>query len=177
MRIYGTAALLVVCAATSANAAVLTGPITNPANGHEYYLLGQDTWTNSEAEAVTLGGHLVTINDAAENQWVVDMFANFNNVDRFLWIGLNDQVQESEYIWASGESPLYTNWAPGQPDASSLLADVVSMEGPSSIFPLGTWNDANDSALGSLGVVEVVPEPGSLVLLSLGCVALLRRRR
>ena len=45
-------------------ASILQGAVTNPANGHTYYLLTQNTWTASEAEAVTLGGHLVTANDA-----------------------------------------------------------------------------------------------------------------
>ena len=42
---------------------VLSSPIVNPANGHIYYLLSQDDWTNSEAFSQTLGGHLATIND------------------------------------------------------------------------------------------------------------------
>jgi hypothetical protein len=51
-------------------ASPISNAIFNPANGHSYYLLSFDTWSNSEAEAVTLGGHLVTINDAAEQSFV-----------------------------------------------------------------------------------------------------------
>ena len=40
---------------------ILLGPVTNPANGHSYYLLTQNTWTASEAEAVALGGFEVTL--------------------------------------------------------------------------------------------------------------------
>ena len=51
----------VVLFANLALASPVVGPITNPANGHDYYLLEASTWTAAEAEAVSLGGHLVTI--------------------------------------------------------------------------------------------------------------------
>src|SRR4051812_48449020 len=56
------AALLL--AAINSQAAILTGPITNPANGHDYYLLSAGIWTASEAEAEDLGGTLATIRNA-----------------------------------------------------------------------------------------------------------------
>ncbi len=45
----------------------------NPANGHEYLWSGQDgrSWAEAEAAAVSLGGHLVTVNDEAEMDWLV----------------------------------------------------------------------------------------------------------
>jgi hypothetical protein len=46
---------------------VLAGPIANPANNHQYYLLEPACWTNAENTAVSLGGHLVSIDDEAEN--------------------------------------------------------------------------------------------------------------
>ena len=60
----------------TARASVLTGPFSYPGNGHTYYLLSQDTWTASETQAEVMGGHLATINDAAEQSWV---FATFGN--------------------------------------------------------------------------------------------------
>ena len=42
-------------------AGIIVGPITNPANGHDYYLLTPDTWNAAEAEAESLGGTLAII--------------------------------------------------------------------------------------------------------------------
>ena len=179
-------------AATSAPAAVLTGPVTNPANGHDYFLLTQDTWTNSEAEAVTLGGHLATINDAAENAYVFNTFANFGGNNRNLWIGLNDVAAEGTFVWTSGETPGYTNWSPGQPDNTIYTTgpepdeDYVLIVGPQGFSGLtpSQWNDGrSDPALFSSvtgpvnAVVEVVPEPAAGLLATAGLLVLLRRRR
>ena len=31
------------------------------------------------------------------------------------WIGLGERATEEEFVWGSGETPSYTNWAQGQP--------------------------------------------------------------
>src|SRR5689334_4408092 len=78
-------ALATTACATTAGAAVLAGPVVNPANGHSYYLLSLNNWTGSQSESVSLGGNLATINDAAENAWVFSTFASFGGVQRNLW--------------------------------------------------------------------------------------------
>lgn len=98
--------------------------ISNPATGNEYrlttgYYWGiSDTssrtppdWFDAEAEAVAAGGHLATINDAAENLWLRDTFGNFH-----YWIGLTDWGSEGSFYWISGEPVTYLNWDGGQPD-------------------------------------------------------------
>jgi len=183
-QLFSTALFVLAGFSPVVSAAVLTGPITNPANGHQYYLLEQDTWTNSEAEAVTLGGHLATINDAAENQWVYDTFANFGSTDRNLWIGFDDVASEGSFVWSSGEPVTFTKWAPGQPNNTGGNEDYAHFWAPSVVAVLGidegSWND-NDNLADTtggrpFGVVEVIPEPASAVLVVCGIVALCSRR-
>lgn len=169
---------------------IIAGPFTNAANGHYYYLLRSMTWTASEAAAVAHGGHLVTINDAAENQWVVDTFAHFGGASRPLWIGLTDREVEGTFEWVSGEPFDYAKWntASGEPNnsgGSGYEEDCVYIIQQDSGNPtvLETyWNDLPNDAFGVIppiyGVMEidhplnppppVVPPPVAVV--RLGCV-------
>jgi hypothetical protein len=136
------------------------GPVQNPANGHQYYLLNSSSWTAAEDEAVTqLGGHLATINDAAENEWVYNTFIPHTGTvtPEFrpaLWIGLSDKDVEGTFVWANGEPVTYTNWAGGEPNDSLGREDYVHL-----IDPLGgsdrmsRWND-------EANVAEFQPGPG-----------------
>ena len=121
-KILSIAIAGIACVAFTSKAATLSGPIVNPANGHLYYLLPQDTWTGSQATATGLGGALVTINNAAENQWVFDTFSSYGAVNRLLWTGLYDPSQAnpsspSSFQWVSGDSATYRNWSAGEPSA------------------------------------------------------------
>src|SRR4051794_28953782 len=82
--------------------AMLAGPVVNPANGHSYYQLAPSTWTDAEIEGIVLGGHLVTINDAAENEFVINRFGQS-------WIGLSDAATEGTFVWSSGEPVTFDN--------------------------------------------------------------------
>ena len=56
------AALLCVSLASNARAgSIVQGPIFDPNSNMYLYVISKDSWTNSEAYAVSLGGHLVTI--------------------------------------------------------------------------------------------------------------------
>ena len=158
MKIQHLMALVVLSLATVAGvrAAVLAGPITNAANGHLYYLLSSNTWTASEAEAVGLGGQLVTINDAAENQWVLNTFFPLTGVPyASLWIGLNDAANEGQFVWASGEPVTFTYWYPGEPNNLGG-EDYATIRHPSESPPTGSWNDLTDTPNPpTYGVVEV----------------------
>jgi hypothetical protein len=61
---------------------------TNPANGHIYYLLQASDWTNSENAAVGLGGHLATVRNQGEDNWINSTFGATGQ----LWIGLYDPI-------------------------------------------------------------------------------------
>jgi len=141
----------------------VAGPTTNPANGHTYYLASRSSWTLAEAWAATLGGHLVTINDAAEQGWVFDTFSADGGVNRALWVGLTAPDALGPYGWTSGDALTYTNWAAGEPNDPAGFPDeryvhMYCPEHPSA----GQWNNGQDAALNVLcgtpsGVVEVAP--------------------
>jgi cysteine-rich repeat protein len=131
------------------NVGILAGPIVNPANNHRYYLLQNASWPASEAEAVCLGGHLVTINDATEQGWVYDTFSQYTAEFR-LWIGVSDAASEGTWVWSSGEPVTYTNWCSDEPNNS--LSSGAGGEDYGVAYRC--WNDlpVSDS---SVGVVEL----------------------
>jgi len=122
-------------------ASIIYGPVKNETTGHIYYLLSNNSWTASEAEAVTLGGHLVTINDANENLWVLNTFSLYGGTAKTLWIGLNDAAREGNFVWSSGEVSTYRNWSGNEPSAGSSTEDFVHIYDLNRGSYAGKWND------------------------------------
>ena len=73
-----------------------------------YVIVQGPTWEEAEANAVKLGGHLVTINDAAENKFIADTFLGEGFQD--LWIGLSRTVSSSSWQWIDKSNLSYANW-------------------------------------------------------------------
>jgi cysteine-rich repeat protein len=129
---------------------ILAGPVVNPANGHRYYLLQAASWPDSEAQAVCLGGHLVTINNEAEDSWMLETFSHYGGVERSLWVGLSDAISEGTWLWSSGEPVTYTHWCSGEPNESIGGEDyAATWEHPV------CWNDEGEAAVFNFGVVEL----------------------
>jgi hypothetical protein len=143
-----------------AGAAIIAGPITNPANHHDYYLLSADSWTACEAEAERLGGTLAIIKNAGEQEWIFSTFANYGGTNRNLWIGLTRVNPTRSLVWLTGWKGEYVNWAGGQPDDAGRVEGYVFMSATRPWgFAIGTWADcANDATFGGSvpsGLVEV----------------------
>ena len=97
--------------------------VVNPANGHTYKRIHCKSWDDANIQAATEDAHLVAINDAAEQKWLLETFG-----PRPYWIGLTDFAEEGEWSWTSGEPVTYTNWAPHEPmDADRGEEDYVIM--------------------------------------------------
>jgi serine/threonine protein kinase len=78
-------------------------------NGHFYALTESELdWESAEAEAVSHGGHLITINSKEEQAFVEKTF--LTPPDSVFWIGLTDAAREGDWRWVSGEPVEYTNW-------------------------------------------------------------------
>ena len=133
----------------------VTSAITAPIftyNGKFYLLSNAATWKEAQAQAVSLGGNLVTVNDATENQFLVNTFGG----TELLWIGLTDEVTEGQFKWVNGEAVTYTNWDIGQPNNVLDVEDYAHINnyfsGP------GKWNDLpNDPSQFSFPAQEGYP--------------------
>ncbi|MFN6153587.1 MAG: lectin-like protein [Dolichospermum sp.] len=128
-------------------------------NGKFYLLSNAGTWQQAQAQAVTLGGNLVTVNDAAENQFLVNTFGGTEG----LWIGLTDEVTEGTFKWANGEAVTYTNWSPGQPDNSGGNQDYAwtNFQNP------GKWDDAGGGTV-FRGIIEIANPSNDTIIGSTG---------
>ena len=127
-----------------------------------YTIVDGPSWTEAEANANKLGGHLVTINDAEENQWLVDNFPNEPSWYTY-WIGLNDAKEENVFQWSSGENFIYSNWRPTSgpnrdpEDKSSLGASYVEFQvNDLNESKAGQWNDHPPNHPNSpVGIAEI----------------------
>ena len=100
----------------------------NPDNRHAYKVIHCETREAAAAKAAAQGAHLVAINDAAEQQWLLEVFGqekllkdetdprwDFKTFGReSLWIGLSDETKEGKPHWDNGEPVTYTNWGSPQ---------------------------------------------------------------
>ena len=97
-------------------------------NGHSYYRsTGSAFWTDARTACSNMGGYLVTVTSAAENNFIFGLWPSG-------WIGLTDEVNEGVWRWVTGETYSYSSWNPGEPNNAGN-EDYVQFVGS------GRWND------------------------------------
>lgn len=100
-------------------------------NGNRYFCsLGPETWDRAKLISELNGGKLAIINDHYENQFVASRLNG-----QTAWIGGTDRRTEGRFEWIDNSPFSYTNWLPGQPNATGANHDYIEM------FPDGSWND------------------------------------
>jgi hypothetical protein len=154
-------------------AAIATNASAAPVifNGYSYDLTPAGSWTSAESFAVSQGGHLVTIDDAAENEFLRTTFLNITGSQEDFWIGLyapaGAVTDPANYEWVSGSTSTYRNWrSPGQPDAGSghAYTAINFLQNDD-----GTWDNYPDTGFRTIrGIFEVnaVPEPSAFLSLA-----------
>ena len=78
----------------------------NPENRHAYKRIYCESREEARTRAVEQEAHLVAINDAAEQEWLLEVFGKEN-----YWIGLTDASKVENPHWDNGEPVTYTTWS------------------------------------------------------------------
>jgi len=173
-------------------AALVQWTVASGGNGHWYEAVKTTAYINfadAKAAAESRGGYLATIHSEAENAFVYALasadagmwhFDDYNN-GMGPWLGgyQYDRLAEpaGHWTWVTGEPWSYTNWGTGQPDnAWGGSEDYLHFFGYHTLMsPM--WNDLGSGAWPLGYVVEIIPEPATLVLLALGGLLLSRKPR
>lgn len=167
-------------------------------DGHWYAItLEHSNWVQAESWAQELGGHLVQVDNAAENSWLSAQFqghyaqgAEGDTWGSLVWIGLEhiggDKLLNTSWQWSSGAPLTYDpTWWTNPNNYTGIHAYLHTDTHPNQ----GTWlnYEGHDLLAESYpkGIIEltelnVVPVPGAFVLGSLGLGGaswILRRRR
>ncbi len=109
---------------------------------HTYQVLDYAvTWSEAKKQCEDLGGHLVTINSAAENEFLVEL--SKESIKRNLWIGA--KTDGTQYSWITGESFSYTNWEDNEPNNVDDYQYTAMMYTHRGRYTEGKWNDENEN--------------------------------
>jgi len=120
-----------------------------------YTVVDGPTWEEAEANAVALSGHLVTINDQEENDWLVDNLKDLdvikddsryiNHTDIYS-IGLTRDSAQDAWKWASGEEVNFTNFGPQEPYNRQKYAAMNTFNNAqTSLSPKWNWGSVSGS--------------------------------
>ena len=128
-----------------------------------YVVVEGPTWEEAEANANSLGGHLVSINDAEENDWLSTItYRPPEDTQASYWIGLTDRSVEGSWEWVSGEEVEFQNWLSGAPTSNDHVAGPEDFAVIHSNSDNPKWIDvANSNAFyrgwgwDSLGIAEI----------------------
>ncbi|MBK7737645.1 MAG: HYR domain-containing protein [Saprospiraceae bacterium] len=108
--------------------------------GHAYYYsIIPTSFVNAAANAISAGGHLLTITSPAE-----DFFIAANSYFE-RWIGLSDQATEGTMQWINGEPFVYNNFCPAPGFQNDPAQDFVFV-GQLSCSP-DQWAFSQDNVL------------------------------
>ncbi|MBQ3416719.1 MAG: Ig-like domain-containing protein [Ruminococcus sp.] len=116
---------------------------TSEYNGKTYELYNNAvSWETAKELCESKGGHLVTVSDKAENDFVLSMISSQN---ANCWLGLKRNADTKEFEWITDEPLTYTNWSMNEPGNEEMFASMYSFDYGLSV-KAGEWNDLNGTS-------------------------------
>jgi len=104
--------------------------------GSDYLLCeGVRLWHDAADLCRRVGGRLAALDEPGEQDLLLGLGVGP------LWLGLDDVLDEGEFVWDGGRPLGEASWGPGQPDDAGESEDCVELR------PDGTWHDRDCSSL------------------------------
>ena len=103
------------------------------------------SWFDANTLATNNGGHIVTISDAAENEYVRSNLPSGSST----WLNFSDAASEGNWVWLTGETDTYTQWQSGEPNEGSN-ANYARLKEVN-----GNWTDRNGMSTQYNVVLEI----------------------
>ena len=81
--------------------------------GHRYQLVrGRMTWETAKARAEQMGGHLATVTNKEEDEFIRRMAdAEIPTALQYVWLGASSTTREPRFVWVTAEPFDYTAWS------------------------------------------------------------------
>ncbi len=111
----------------------------HPSDGHYKLVPEELSWNEHNDRAIAMGGHLVSITSAEENELVARIAGG-----RTVWIGgmrkgSGNGSGADHWCWCDGQPWIYANWAPGEPNNHGGKENRIHLYGENKL-----WNDVGE---------------------------------
>jgi TolB-like protein len=128
-------------------------------NGHRYEVINSSyTWIRASDDCEKRGGYLATITSPEEQKFIEELISKQGKRNNY-WLG--GYREGKEWKWVNGESFIFKNWMPGEPNNSNGREDklMLARNTPVSGSKPGQWNDSrNDDINGGWGPFSFICE-------------------
>jgi len=101
------------------------------------------SWDDAQAFCIEHSAELVKINSVEENEFVLALARKAAPSLKQVWIGLKWDSSVNRFLWSDHSVPVYTNWAPGEPNgkANEPCGHMWTGHQGSLNRATGYWND------------------------------------
>nr|XP_011437793.1 macrophage mannose receptor 1-like isoform X2 [Crassostrea gigas] len=132
---------------------------THTGHCYEFEVRHTKDWNAAQKDCHSKGGTLVTVNDRAEQDFLMSALKAISFHGTGIWLGYNDMTHEGTFTWVTGETSTFTFWAHGQPHSHHkrrFILDSVSDEDCVLLkySDSGHWHDYPCQKLDPLGIVK-----------------------